>query len=195
MIVSSSCSRPSAVSTPFSVIAPYRVRHELHVRLLERRQVLAREQDALAPESVRRCELRAQIGVGDLVAQVPQGDPLRYRAQPGVHEEGDEELLTGVVDRARHALRRGQGAIERPLELRDRTVAMGEHPRRGALEDESFCTCGWIRGTIWIAEAPVPMTATRSPASARAPSQRAECIVVPAKRSMPSISGSFGSAS
>jgi hypothetical protein len=50
-------------------------------------------------------------------------------------------------------------------------------------------TIGWIAGTTWIAEAPVPMTATRSPVRSCASSQRAECMTVPAKESSPGMSG------
>ena len=54
------------------------------------------------------------------------------------------------------------------------------------------CSCstfGWISGTNWIADAPVPITATRSPASSCSWSQRAEWKVVPSKLSRP---GSVG---
>ena len=54
-------------------------------------------------------------------------------------------------------------------------------------------TSGWILGTNWIAEAPVPITATRSPARSWSWSQRAEWKVVPAKLSRPGRSGTSGS--
>src|SRR6478752_1547580 len=58
-----------------------------------------------------------------------------------------------------------------------------------------LCTFGWMAGTIWIAEAPVPTTATRSPLRSCESSQRAECMIVPAKLSSPGRSGYAGSAS
>src|SRR5215813_5569576 len=56
-------------------------------------------------------------------------------------------------------------------------------------------TSGWISGTIWIADAPVPTTATRLP-SRRAPwSQRAEWKTSPGKVASPGMSGRRGSES
>lgn len=57
------------------------------------------------------------------------------------------------------------------------------------------CTCGWIFGTNWIADAPVPMTATRSPVRSWSWRQRAEWKVVPSKVSSPGSVGYFGSQS
>ena len=48
-------------------------------------------------------------------------------------------------------------------------------------------------GTAWMAEAPVPITATRRSASGTEWSHRAVWKTSPAKSSMPSISGSLGS--
>ena len=56
----------------------------------------------------------------------------------------------------------------------------------------SCSTSGAIAGITWIAEAPVPITATRLPARLCSGSQRAVCIVVPAKLWTPSMSGSLG---
>src|SRR3954462_9611767 len=50
-------------------------------------------------------------------------------------------------------------------------------------------TRDWIRGTNWIAEAPVPTTATRSPSRSWSWSHVAEWKVVPSKRSRPGRSG------
>ena len=50
-------------------------------------------------------------------------------------------------------------------------------------------------GTIWIADAPVPITATRLPARSTSWFQRAEWKSSPSKSSMPSMSGSRGSES
>jgi hypothetical protein len=52
---------------------------------------------------------------------------------------------------------------------------------------------GWIWGTNWMAEAPVPMTATRSPVRSWSWRQREEWNVVPANRSSPGRSGTDGS--
>ena len=56
-------------------------------------------------------------------------------------------------------------------------------------------TSGWIAGTNWIAEAPVPITATRRPRRSWPWSQRAEWNIVPANVSSPGISGWRGSLS
>lgn len=53
--------------------------------------------------------------------------------------------------------------------------------------------CGWIRGTNWMADAPVPMTAMRSPVRSWSWSHRAEWKTVPSKVSRPGRSGYFGS--
>ena len=57
----------------------------------------------------------------------------------------------------------------------------------------SLPTLGWISGTNWIAEAPVPITATRSPLRSWPWSHWAEWKAVPSKLSMPGTSGSEGS--
>ena len=49
-----------------------------------------------------------------------------------------------------------------------------------------------MAGMNWVAEAPVPITATRLPASGSAWFQRDEWKAAPAKLSMPSILGSAG---
>ena len=54
-------------------------------------------------------------------------------------------------------------------------------------------TRGWMAGTIWTAEAPVPMTATRWPDRSASWSQRAEWQIVPRNRSSPSMPGLAGS--
>ncbi len=59
----------------------------------------------------------------------------------------------------------------------------------------SCSTSGWIAGTYWMAEAPVPIEATFLPFRSTEWSQRAECMTSPWKSSRPSISGIRGSAS
>ena len=59
----------------------------------------------------------------------------------------------------------------------------------------SRATFGWIAGTNWIAEAPVPTLATRSPVRSWSWSQRAEWKTLPSKRSIPGRSGMLGSVS
>jgi hypothetical protein len=53
-------------------------------------------------------------------------------------------------------------------------------------------TSGWICGMNCTAEAPVPITATRSPASEWSWSHRSEWKAVPSKRSRPGMSGKTG---
>jgi hypothetical protein len=57
----------------------------------------------------------------------------------------------------------------------------------------SLPTLGWISGTNWIAEAPVPITATRSPVRSCSQSHWAEWNAVPSKLSSPGTSGNDGS--
>ena len=52
-----------------------------------------------------------------------------------------------------------------------------------------------ISGTIWMEEAPVPITATRLPVRSESWFHRAEWKTSPWKVSMPSMSGIFGSES
>ncbi len=59
----------------------------------------------------------------------------------------------------------------------------------------SCSTSGAISGISCTAEAPVPITATRLPASSAFASQRAVWIVSPANESTPGISGFFGTVS
>ena len=56
------------------------------------------------------------------------------------------------------------------------------------MDSRTFCSSG----TIWIAEAPVPTTATRLPARSTSWPQRAEWNTSPWNVSMPSISGIRG---
>ena len=54
-------------------------------------------------------------------------------------------------------------------------------------------TSGWMDGTIWMAEAPVPTMATRLPPSGTPWSQRAEWKTLPGNVSRPGMSGILGS--
>ena len=58
-------------------------------------------------------------------------------------------------------------------------VRLGQHVRRGALEEGQPPTSSTIAGTNWIALAPVPTTATRCPVRSWSWSQRAEWNAVP----------------
>jgi hypothetical protein len=60
-------------------------------------------------------------------------------------------------------------------------------------KSRSSPTCGWILGTTWIAEAPVPITATRLPRRSCSWSHCAVWNAAPAKLSRPGISGIEGS--
>ena len=57
----------------------------------------------------------------------------------------------------------------------------------------SRSTVGWSRGTIWIADAPVPTTATRFPRGSNRWSHRAEWNTSPWKAASPGTSGRDGS--
>ena len=54
-------------------------------------------------------------------------------------------------------------------------------------------TSGWMLGTVWTAEAPVPMTATRSPVTSWSSSQAAVWNAAPLKLSSPGMDGIEGS--
>lgn len=56
-------------------------------------------------------------------------------------------------------------------------------------------TLGWIAGTIWIAEAPVPTTATRLPVRSRSWSHWEEWKTWPGNSASPGSSGTAGSES
>ena len=56
----------------------------------------------------------------------------------------------------------------------------------------SRAATGWIAGTIWMADAPVPITATRLPARSARWSHRAEWKISPGNVSSPGMSGVDG---
>ena len=103
-------------------------------------------------------------------------------------QEADRHRLAAPVDAARGAAAARRHA---PVEPRARTrligaVAARADPRRRALEErEVRRPSAAISGTNWIAEAPVPITATRWPARSWSWSHRAEWNIVPAKRVEP----------
>ncbi len=57
----------------------------------------------------------------------------------------------------------------------------------------SSATSGWMEGTIWMADAPVPIMATRLSRRSYSWSQRAEWNTLPGKESRPGMSGILGS--
>ena len=61
-------------------------------------------------------------------------------------------------------------------------------------KSDSLPTRGWIWGTNWIAEAPVPITATLRPVRSRSWFQAAEWKTSPSKDSSPGSSGVLGTA-
>ena len=75
------------------------------------------------------------------------------------------------------------------------TVAARQHPRRGALVDVEVRDLPASSGPIWIADAPVPISATRLPLRSASWFHREEWKISPAKVSMPLMSGRAGSAS
>ena len=105
-IASAGCSTPSAVDDAGRRDPLDRVRHQLGVRLLQRREVLVAHQDPLAADLVARRQLLAQRRVGDLLLQVPARHPLGHLAE-AVELERQHEALAAPVDRAAHGLLHG----------------------------------------------------------------------------------------
>ena len=135
MIVSTSCSTPSAVTTACGRTSVIFSVTTSTFDAVERGQVGVREQDALAAHRVARRDLLAQLGVGDLGAHVPLGE-LRGLRHPRGLLEPEHEGLAGPVDGLAVEPLQGREAAERPLlEPGDRPVAPRHDPRGRALED------------------------------------------------------------
>ena len=138
-------------------------------------------QDALAADRELRRELAAQLGVPHLGVQVLAAPPARPACRSA--DGGTSARTSRAPSRSparMSALGRGQPA-RRP---RARCPMSGRPPcgiTQGAVRWKTWSlpTRGWISGTNWIADAPVPMTATRSPARSWSWFQRAEWNVVP----------------
>ncbi len=195
--MSSSRSRPSAVRMPLSRDLHDRLGDHLGAGLGEGRVVGVRHRDPLAAERVGGGELRPQLGIVDLAAEMVAGDLLEDPGDPPVDDRSQHGRLLEQRRSAREPL------AERPAAA-GRGAARARSPARSASGITqtgvrwnrcSERTRGWISGTICTAEAPVPITATRSPSRSCAWSQRAEWNIAPRKRSRPGISGARGSVS
>ena len=102
----------------------------------QRRIPVVGDQHALAAQPELRGELAAQLGVLDLVAHVRAGDLLGAAHDLRVLDEAQQEALAAPVDAAAHGLlQERQRLVQAALEARRRPVAVGQDPRRGALED------------------------------------------------------------
>ena len=136
---------------------------------------VVRRQDPLAADRVVGRHLLAQLGILDLRVDVRARRPLDAAWQPRRRRQpGHERLARPGRCRARTSrCARGNRAVERALDVGDRPVGVRHDPRRRALEDVQLPTSGWICGTTWIDDAPVPTTATRSPSRSM--------VVVPAR--------------
>ena len=109
---------------------------------------------------------------------------------------GTSSSRPGVDAGAHRALRGRDAAEERALARPDRAGAECGMTHGGVRwKTCSRATSGWIAGTIWIADAPVPITATRSPRRSWSWSQRAEWNVAPPNVPSPAIWGRCGSVS
>ena len=95
----------------------------------------ARQEDPLAEDLVVGGEQRAQLGVGDLPAQV---EPRVQRLPPGpaaVALQAEGHRLDGRVDGCARNLLNGRHApVQLPHAARDRVVGMRDHPGRRPLE-------------------------------------------------------------
>ena len=162
-----STSRSVAVAGDDRVLAHLgdAVGDELDVVAPERRIPLVRGQDPLAADRVAGLDLAPQLGVGDLAVHVLAGDPLDDLHQPRLLDEAEHEQLAtrSRCRRGRAAAAAGSGGTgARSQREIGRSVWGMIH---GAVRWKT-CICstsGAIAGTNWIAEAPVPITATRLP--------------------------------
>ena len=143
--------------------------------LRERAVPAVRGQDPLAADRVAGRDLLEQLRVGDLAAHVPARDPLGQLHQPRVLDEAEHEQLARRVDAAAHELLQRREAVVEALS-RSRVIGrFGCGMTHGAVRWKtcSCAACFWISGTNWIAEAPVPIAATRLPGGrSRGPSGR-----------------------
>ena len=174
-----------------------RVGDDLRVRLAERAVVGVGHRDPLAAERVARGELRAQLRVRDLPAQVQAGDLLEHGREPPVDDRPQHRrLLQDVDEPADGALRRRHAPEHLALEVGHGAVGVGHHPHRRALEQ--------VQG----ADLSLDLRARSAPTTRRCRSPRparrrgrgrdptaAEWNIVPSKRSIPGTSGSLGSVS
>ena len=139
-------------------------------------------------------DLLAQVLVLDLTAQVTLGGELQRLHEDRRLGQADDLRLSHPVDAGAAQLLEAGEVLEREmLDLGVLAVRAGQDPRRGALVHVEVRDLLPIAGTIWMAEAPVPMTATRLPVRSASWFQRAEWKISPLKSSMPLMSGSEGS--
>ena len=91
--------------------------------------------------------------------------PLGDAHQPRVLHEAEHGDLPAAVDRAAHQPLQGREApVEPALEARvTGRLVWGKIHGGVRWKTCSRSTSGWIAGTYWIAEAPVPIDATRLP--------------------------------
>ena len=132
---------------------------------LERRVEVVGDQHPLAAERVVGGELAPQLRVGDLPPQVRLGAALEQLHQPRALDEAEHERLAAPVleRRGRAAGGRGSGAAAGARAGRSGGRVRGAIQAGVRWKRWSSPTSGWICGTNWIAEAPVPITATRLP--------------------------------
>ena len=190
MIVSTSRSLPSAVTIERSRTSAIAVRHELGVRLCQRRVPVVAEEDPLAADREPRPQALAQRRVGHLALEMPRARRLGEPHQARVHER-EHEALRREVDAPRAQRLRARRASGTAA---SRRALIARPPRgitHGAVRWKTWMrpASGWISGTNWIADAPVPMTAIRSPLRSWSWSHRAEWNAAPRKRSIPGSCG------
>ena len=174
-----------------------RVRLEVDVVAVERRQVLVGEARALAAEGVSRRQLVAHDGIVHRLTQVAQAHPLTdvrdVEQAVVVGRQGEVDLDEGLADEARHPLGAREAPQGEPDRLGHGRIGLGQAPDRGPLEHgQVFSTTGSIEGMDLHGRIPpVPTIATRLPRRSTSWSHRAVCITVPVKSSSPGMSGGF----
>ena len=135
MIVSTSTRAPSRVTIASRVDALDPVRHHGRIRCGQRRVVVVRQDRPLAAEPVARHQLRAQLAIADLAAQVRAAERLDRLDQPRAPAEADPGRLVHREEQvALHVLGLRHQSVEQPLGPGYRAVEVRQHPRRRALE-------------------------------------------------------------
>ena len=167
---------------------------DVDVRLRDRRIPVVGRQDALAAERVARAS----------AARAARGRRRAWRG--GAARSARRTSAASGCARSRARAARGSSRRRRAR----RAAARGSGGRRAARSSvigrsrwgmthggvrwkRSRCsTIGWICGTAWIADAPVPITATRRPVRSWSWFQRAVWNVSPSKLSRPGSVGDGG---
>ena len=122
----------------------------MHVRQVERGEVVVGERGPFATEGVVGRELATRLRIPHLTRHVPLRDLLGHsveRLETAVlqHAGHHDRLKDARADAARHSLRERQARVERLNALRHRAVRLRCHPNGSALEHGEL---GQLRGDL-----------------------------------------------